>query len=140
MIMRNNSSDKGNLHQPGKAILVIESDAGFRLSLMRLLQKTGFKVCSVENFEQVQTLVKKANFRLIIFGLNNPDENEASQLERMLSCCHNASLLILSSYNWFEIPLNFEKFINIHTLVKPVKKEDIVNQIQKIFSGSTYSL
>lgn len=121
------------------SILIVESDAEFRLSLTRLLKRDGFEVFIAESFKQSQLYFKKRPHALVIFGLNQPSSESIRHLDQILSSRMQPSVIILSSYNRCELRKDFERFKNLNILIKPVKKEEIIKQIHKTKIPGNYN-
>jgi DNA-binding NtrC family response regulator len=115
-----------------KKILLIEHDEEFRITMTRLLGKEGFSVISTEDTLQAKTYLDKMPFDLIIYGLNSPLRESLDYLKDLKSHKQKCEILVLSSFNWCEIQGELNLMNVRELLIKPIKKENLINSILKI--------
>lgn len=113
-------------------ILLIENDDEFRITMDRLLSKEGFKVISTENIAQALPYLDRMLFGLVIYGLNHPLNDSLENIRRLKTHKQNAEILVLSSFNWCEIQSELNTMNIKEILIKPIKKENLINSILKL--------
>jgi two-component system phosphate regulon response regulator OmpR len=78
-------------------ILVVDDDARLRALLERYLSEQGFQVRSVANGEQMDRLLKRENFHLMILDLMLPGEDGLSICRRLRSAENMLPIVMLTA-------------------------------------------
>ncbi|PWI33058.1 two-component system response regulator OmpR [Vibrio albus] len=78
-------------------ILVVDDDARLRALLERYLSEQGFQVRSVANGEQMDRLLKRENFHLMILDLMLPGEDGLSICRRLRSAGNMLPIVMLTA-------------------------------------------
>ena len=78
-------------------ILVVDDDARLRSLLERYLSEQGFQVRSVANSEQMDRLLKRENFHLMVLDLMLPGEDGLSICRRLRSAENMLPILMLTA-------------------------------------------
>jgi two-component system phosphate regulon response regulator OmpR len=78
-------------------VLVVDDDARLRALLERYLSEQGFQVRSVANGEQMDRLLKRENFNLMILDLMLPGEDGLSICRRLRSAENMLPILMLTA-------------------------------------------
>ncbi|MCB0282935.1 MAG: response regulator [Calditrichae bacterium] len=115
-----------------KRILLIENDDEFRITMDRLLSKEGFKLISTENVTQAKPYLDRMLFGLVIYGLNDPLADSLENIRKLKNHKQNPEVLVLSSFNWCEIQSQLNAVNIKEILIKPIKKENLINSILKL--------
>lgn len=115
-----------------KRILLIEHDDEFRITMARLLSKEGFYVISTEDTFQARPYLDRMLFGLVIYGLNHPLKESIEYLKDLKKHKQNPEILVLSSFNWCEIQADLTAIHVKEILIKPIKKENLINSIIKL--------
>ena len=115
-----------------KKILLIESDIELRNTLGHLLIKAGFKVKICRDINLAKTTLDKKLFNLVIFGLNQPVKNSMDLLNQIVSHKQKPEIIVLSSFNLNEMQKEFKTLKIKNVLVKPIKKQAILDCISNI--------
>ena len=67
----------------GEKILIVDDDARLRRLLERFLDEQGFRVRAVENVEQMDRLLARELFNLVVLDLMLPGEDGLSACRRL---------------------------------------------------------
>ena len=114
-----------------KRILLVDDEAGIRLTLPRILAKYGFDVTSVANVEDALAEIKAENFDALLSDLNLPLPNDGfavvKAMRKRQPRCVN---FILTGYPADESALQALDHEVAHYFTKPVDIEDLVSTIK----------
>ncbi|MEI8632187.1 response regulator [Vibrio sp. PP-XX7] len=83
--------------QDNVKILVVDDDARLRSLLERYLSEQGFSVRSVANSEQMDRLLTRENFHLMVLDLMLPGENGLSICKRLREANNHLPILMLTA-------------------------------------------
>ncbi len=83
--------------QENHKILVVDDDVRLRSLLERYLSEQGFQVRSVANGEQMDRLLTRENFHLMVLDLMLPGEDGLSICRRLRSANNNIPILMLTA-------------------------------------------
>ncbi|MGC9459679.1 response regulator, partial [Vibrio genomosp. F10] len=78
-------------------ILVVDDDARLRALLERYLSEQGFQVRSVANSEQMDRLLTRENFHLMVLDLMLPGEDGLSICRRLRNANNSLPILMLTA-------------------------------------------
>ncbi len=78
-------------------ILVVDDDARLRALLERYLSEQGFQVRSVANSEQMDRLLTRENFHLMVLDLMLPGEDGLSICRRLRNANNMLPILMLTA-------------------------------------------
>ncbi|KAA3610296.1 MAG: response regulator [Calditrichaeota bacterium] len=115
-----------------KKILLIESDQVLSQSLIRMLNKEDYNLVFHKNLEKAICDLKTKHFDTIIFGLNQPFTNSIDSLNHLQSLSGIPEIIVLSSFNLDEIKSAFQSRLINNILIKPIKKETLLDCISNI--------
>ncbi|PCS23195.1 response regulator [Candidatus Enterovibrio escicola] len=85
--------------QDNYKILVVDDDMRLRALLKRYLSEQGFQVRSVANSEQMDRLLFRENFHLMVLDLMLPGEDGLSICRRLRQANNKLPILIVDSKN-----------------------------------------
>lgn len=83
--------------QEGEKILIIDDDARLRRLLERFLSEEGFRVKAVEDTEQMDRLLGRELFNLIVLDLMMPGEDGLSACQRLRSQGNKMPIIMLTA-------------------------------------------
>ena len=83
--------------QENHTILVVDDDARLRALLERYLSEQGFQVRSVANSEQMDRLLTRENFHLMVLDLMLPGEDGLSICRRLRNANSTLPILMLTA-------------------------------------------
>ena len=83
--------------QENYKILVVDDDARLRALLERYLSEQGFQVRSVANSEQMDRLLTRENFHLMVLDLMLPGEDGLSICRRLRNANNMLPILMLTA-------------------------------------------
>ena len=78
-------------------VLVVDDDARLRALLERYLSEQGFQVRSVANSEQMDRLLTRENFHLMVLDLMLPGEDGLSICRRLRNANSTLPILMLTA-------------------------------------------
>lgn len=81
----------------GEKILIVDDDPGLRRLLERFLREQGYRVRSVENIEQMDRLLARELFQLLVLDLMLPGEDGLSICRRLRGGHDNTPIIILTA-------------------------------------------
>ena len=82
----------------GEKILIVDDDARLRRLLERFLDEQGYRVRTVENTEQMDRLLSRELFQLVVLDLMMPGEDGLSACRRQPSRRRKASSPVARTY------------------------------------------
>lgn len=81
----------------GEKILIVDDDARLRRLLERFLDEEGFRVRSVENVEQMDRLLARELFSLVVLDLMMPGEDGLSACRRLREGNNQVPIIMLTA-------------------------------------------
>src|SRR5574344_570230 len=81
----------------GEKILIVDDDARLRRLLERFLDEEGFRVRSVENVEQMDRLLARELFSLVVLDLMMPGEDGLSACHRLRAQDNRIPIIMLTA-------------------------------------------
>ena len=81
----------------GEKILVVDDDARLRRLLERFLEEQGYRVRAVENVEQMDRLLARELFNLVVLDLMLPGEDGMSACRRLRSNDNQMPIIMLTA-------------------------------------------
>ncbi|UVE17605.1 two-component system response regulator OmpR [Pseudomonas sp. LS44] len=81
----------------GEKILIVDDDPGLRRLLERFLDEQGYRVRSVENVEQMDRLLARELFQLVVLDLMLPGEDGLSACRRLRSTNNQVPIIMLTA-------------------------------------------
>ena len=81
----------------GEKILIVDDDPGLRRLLERFLDEQGFRVRAVENVEQMDRLLSRELFQLVVLDLMLPGEDGLSACNRLRASNNQVPIIMLTA-------------------------------------------
>ncbi len=81
----------------GEKILIVDDDPGLRRLLERFLNEQGYRVRSVENVEQMDRLLARELFQLLVLDLMLPGEDGLSACRRLREANNQMPIIMLTA-------------------------------------------
>jgi signal transduction histidine kinase len=116
------------MQEPAK-ILVVEDDAGSRLTLCGILEDAGYEVTGVEKGTEALEVIKDGNFNVIITDIKLPDVGGMSVLELAKEINPDVAVVIMTGYASVEIAVNAVNEGAYAYFVKPVNMDEMKTAI-----------
>src|SRR4030042_4363654 len=92
--------------QEAARILVVEDDAGSRLTLCGILEDAGYEVTGVDKGTEALEGIKDGNFHVIITDIKLPDVGGMSVLELAKEINPDVAVIIVTGYASIETAVN----------------------------------
>lgn len=123
-----------------KRILLVDDEAGIRLTLPRVLTKYGFEVISVTSVEDALGEIQTAEFDVLLSDLNIPQSNEGflviEAMRRSQPRCLN---FILTGYPEAASAARAAKHGVAHYFTKPVDIDELVRLLREKLSAKRHA-
>ncbi len=81
----------------GEKILVVDDDARLRSLLERFLSEQGYRVRSVENVEQMERILQREHFHMLVLDLMMPGEDGLSACKRLREANNQVPIIMLTA-------------------------------------------
>src|SRR5690606_40919861 len=81
----------------GEKILIVDDDARLRRLLERFLDEQGYRVRTVENVEQMDRLLARELFQLVVLDLMLPGEDGLSACKRLREANNQVPIIMLTA-------------------------------------------
>ena len=81
----------------GEKILIVDDDARLRRLLERFLDEQGYRVRTVENTEQMDRLLSRELFQLVVLDLMMPGEDGLSACRRLREANNQIPIIMLTA-------------------------------------------
>jgi two-component system phosphate regulon response regulator OmpR len=81
----------------GEKILIVDDDPGLRRLLERFLEEQGYRVRTVENIEQMDRLLARELFQLLVLDLMLPGEDGLSACKRLREGNNQVPIIMLTA-------------------------------------------
>ncbi len=81
----------------GEKILIVDDDPGLRRLLERFLEEQGYRVRAVENVEQMDRLLSRELFQLLVLDLMLPGEDGLSACKRLREANNQMPIIMLTA-------------------------------------------
>lgn len=81
----------------GEKILIVDDDARLRSLLERFLAEHGYRVRSVENVEQMERMLSRELFHLVVLDLMLPGEDGLSACKRLREADNQVPIIMLTA-------------------------------------------
>jgi two-component system phosphate regulon response regulator OmpR len=81
----------------GEKILIVDDDPGLRRLLERFLDEQGYRVRTVENVEQMDRLLARELFQLVVLDLMLPGEDGLSACKRLREANNQVPIIMLTA-------------------------------------------
>ena len=81
----------------GEKILVVDDDARLRSLLERFLSEHGYRVRSVEDVAQMERILRREHFNLLVLDLMLPDEDGLSACQRLRAEGNQIAIIMLTA-------------------------------------------
>ncbi|MFQ5604728.1 MAG: response regulator [bacterium] len=117
-------------------ILIVDDDVEFRRSLTKILQKAGYHVWAASDAFQAEELFIHKFYPLILLDVYMPGKSGLKLLEEIKSCSPATKVIIVTVEDEKEIILQVQKAGAFAFLNKPVKREEILNYVDRAFESS----
>jgi signal transduction histidine kinase len=115
--------------QEAARILVVEDDAGSRLTLCGILEDAGYEVTGVEKGTEALEVIKDGNFNVIITDIKLPDVGGMSVLELAKEINPDVAVVIMTGYASVETAVNAVNEGAYAYFVKPVNMDEMKTAI-----------
>src|SRR5690606_23529751 len=86
-----------NMSNEGEKILIVDDDPGLRRLLERFLSEQGYRVRAVENVEQMDRLLARELFQLLVLDLMLPGEDGLSACRRLREANNQVPIIMLTA-------------------------------------------
>ncbi|HBX57882.1 MAG TPA: two-component system response regulator OmpR, partial [Pseudomonas sp.] len=81
----------------GEKILIVDDDARLRRLLERFFDEQGYRVRAVENVEQMDRLLSRELFNLVVLDLMLPGEDGLSACRRLRAANNQVPIIMLTA-------------------------------------------
>jgi len=115
--------------QEAAKILVVEDEAGSRLTLSGILEDAGYEVTGVEKGTEALEVIKDGNFNVIITDIKLPDVGGMSVLELAKEINPDVAVIIMTGYASIETAVNAVNEGAYAYFVKPVNMDEMKTAI-----------
>jgi signal transduction histidine kinase len=115
--------------QEAAKILVVEDDAGSRLTLCGILEDAGYEVTGVEKGTEALEVIKDGNFNVIITDIKLPDVGGMSVLELAKEINPDVAVVIMTGYASVETAVNAVNEGAYAYFVKPINMDEMKTAI-----------
>jgi len=115
--------------QEAARILVVEDDAGSRLTLCGILEDAGYEVTGVEKGTEALEVIKDGNFNVIITDIKLPDVGGMSVLELAKEINPDVAVIIMTGYASIETAVNAVNEGAYAYFVKPINMDEMKTAI-----------
>lgn len=130
-IDRMTSTSKASLPK----ILIVDNDSAFRLSLMKIFKKDGYKVALSSNGDEASQLMQTEYFPLVILDLKMPGKPGLDLLHEIRRTSPNTKVIVVTVLDKKE---NYSKVMDAGAfafLQKPVKRKVILDCARKALTS-----
>ncbi|BCS52070.1 response regulator [Geobacter sp. SVR] len=122
-----------------RRILVVDDEENARITLSKILCREGFEVTSAGNGYEALNYLRCHQVELIITDINMP-EMDGMMFLRELNRLHPASnVIMITAYGEVESYIEAMNLGAFEYINKPVKVEELLKVIDKIFKDSHFS-
>ena len=118
--------------QEAAKILVVEDEAGSRLTLCGILEDAGYEVTGVEKGTEALEVIKDGNFNVIIADIRLPDVGGMSVLELAKEINPDVAVVIMTGYASVETAVNAVNEGAYAYFVKPVNMDEMKTAIVNV--------
>mgnify|MGYP001057391486 CR=1 FL=1 len=115
--------------QEAAKILVVEDEAGSRLTLCGILEDAGYEVIGVEKGTEALEVIKDGNFNVIITDIKLPDVGGMSVLELGKEIDPDVAVIIMTGYASIETAVNAVNEGAYAYFVKPINMDEMKTTI-----------
>lgn len=115
------------------SILIVEDEDIIRTTLQEFLTGEGFLVQTADSVTNAMKLVRERDFELAICDVQLPDGDGIGLLRRMHQVNPSMFVLIITAYATVENAVEAFKTGAFDYLCKPVRFEDLLNKIDRLF-------
>ena len=115
--------------QEAAGILVVEDEAGSRLTLSGILEDAGYEVTGVEKGAEALEVIKDGNFNVIIADIKLPDVGGMSILELAKEINPDVAVIIMTGYASIETAVNAVNEGAYAYFVKPINMDEMKTTI-----------
>jgi signal transduction histidine kinase len=116
------------MQEAGK-ILVVEDEAGSRLTLCGILEDAGYEVTGVEKGTEALEVIKDGNFHVIITDIRLPDVGGMSILELAKEINPDVAVIMMTGYASIETAVNAVNEGAYAYFVKPINMDEMKTAI-----------
>lgn len=119
-----------------KRILIVDDEENARSGLAKLLSREGYEIATAGNGHEALNYLRSQKVELIITDINMPEMNGITFL-RELNRIHPASnVIMVTAYGEVESYIEAMNLGAFEYVNKPVKVEELIKIIAKIFKDS----
>lgn len=108
------------------AILLVDDDVTLRLVLERAFRRRGLTVLSAGNSQQALQLAQAHQPQRALLDLKIDQESGLQLLPKLLDCCPNIDIVMLTGYSSIATAVEAIKLGAINYLCKPVDADEIL--------------
>jgi two-component system, NtrC family, response regulator HydG len=120
-----------------KRILIIEDDTDMCSLLVNLLTKEGYTTDFAHSGSKGLKKYREATFDLVMCDYRLGDTEGAKVLQEIKKVDEQAKVIIFTGYDDIKTAVNVIRLGACDFLLKPLKQEDILRVIQKVFDQNT---
>jgi len=115
--------------QEAAKILVVEDEAGSRLTLCGILEDAGYEIIGVEKGTKALEVIKDGNFNVIITDIRLPDVGGMSILELAKEINPDVAVIMMTGYASIETAVNAVNEGAYAYFVKPINMDEMKTAI-----------
>ncbi|MBE7536691.1 MAG: response regulator transcription factor [Anaerolineales bacterium] len=117
-----------------KAILIIDDEAGLRLTLSLILQGAGYQVETADGAKQALDHLKNRKFDLAFLDLNLPEMDGFELLRMIHQQVDDLPVLIITAHATLETAIRAVRLGARDYLIKPVEPPLILARVKEVFA------
>ncbi|MBF0369923.1 MAG: response regulator [Magnetococcales bacterium] len=121
-----------------RTVLIIDDDNDFRLSLAKMLAKSGFAVQDAANGEAALALVAKNHFDIILLDLLMPDQDGLELLVRLRKVDPVSKIMMVTAFATVENAVTAIKKGASDYIAKPFRIENLVTALHRIMEEAKF--
>lgn len=115
---------------PDAPIVIIEDDALFRRSIVRVLEEHGYKPSAYESFDQLEEVATIPQEGCIILDLNLPGTDGLEIQRRLTAMAPSLSIIFLTAFGRVDVSVRAMKRGAVDFLEKPVEDEVLLRTVE----------
>ncbi len=124
----------------GEKILIVDDDPGLRRLLERFLEEQGYRVRAVENVEQMDRLLSRELFQLLVLDLMLPGEDGLSACKRLRDANNQMPIIMLTAKGDESSRIQGLEQGADDYLAKPFNPRELLARIKAVLRRQTVSV
>jgi two-component system phosphate regulon response regulator OmpR len=124
----------------GEKILIVDDDPGLRRLLERFLEEQGYRVRAVENVEQMDRLLSRELFQLLVLDLMLPGEDGLSACKRLREANNQMPIIMLTAKGDESSRIQGLEQGADDYLAKPFNPRELLARIKAVLRRQTVSV